>query len=315
MTADGATDGTRPSSGDLNVLVEAEDTITDGIAAGDSGEAIQDGWSATFDEYVVVIGDIDVHFSTDQTLEVEAAALFAVDLTKVPESGLLLWSLDGLETGRWELNYAIGGAGGAMRHESADEASFAQMMSDDATYFIRGAIANSDGESCPPASLAEPPTSSPENGNTKGPQSDPCYDASSISFAFAFGAETVFGPCEVDEQPGFAVTEGSSTTVALTIHGDHLFFNGFPEGAEGGVQRLAQWLADSDLNLDGEVTRAELEQLTPSDLVEFDSRFQLGGAPITLNTMWDYVVAQGKTQGHFQGEGECPVDGVAHEHQ
>jgi len=30
--------------------------------------------------------------------------------------------------------------------------------------------------------------------------------------------------------------------------------------------------------------------------------------------MYEYVRAQLKTQGHYQGEGECPVDGVAHAH-
>jgi len=103
--------------------------------------------------------------------------------------------------------------------------------------------------------------------------------------------------------------------VAATIHGDHIFFNGFPESGEGGVMRLAQWLADCDLNLDGEVTREELEMIAPADLPEIDTRFQLGGSPITpLLEMWDYVTAQLKTQGHFQGEGECAFDGMAHGH-
>ena len=104
--------------------------------------------------------------------------------------------------------------------------------------------------------------------------------------------------------------------MAATIHGDHLFFNGFPEGDEGGVMRLAQWLADCDLNLDGVVTEAELASIAPSDLPEIDTRFQLGGSPITpLANMLEYVRAQLKTQGHFQGEGECPVDGVEHDHE
>src|SRR5690606_21868771 len=95
-----------------------------------------------------------------------------------------------------------------------------------------------------------------------------------------------------------------------TLHGDHLFFNGFPEGDEGGVRRLAQWLADSDLNLDGEVTRAELERITPADLPELDERYQLGGSPLRpLDNVWTYVRAQLKTQGHMDGEGECAPDG------
>jgi hypothetical protein len=78
---------------------------------------------------------------------------------------------------------------------------------------------------------------------------------------------------------------------------------------------LAQWLADCDLNLDGTVTADELGAIAPSQLPELDDRYQLGGSPITpLDDMYDYVMSQLKTQGHFQGEGECPVDGVGHDH-
>jgi hypothetical protein len=90
-----------------------------------------------------------------------------------------------------------------------------------------------------------------------------------------------------------------------------LFFNGFPEAEESSVLRLAQWLADCDLDLDGRVTVDELGRIHPDELWELDpERYQLGGSPLTpLDTMLDYVTAQLKTQGHFQGEGECGIDG------
>ncbi|MFK7991960.1 MAG: hypothetical protein AB8I08_38440 [Sandaracinaceae bacterium] len=308
------TDGGPAQLGDLNVVLEAEDTITEGLVPGSTGETIQDGWAVTFQDYITVIGDIDVHLATDETVEAEAGDTFAVDMVAVPESGLTLWTLDGLATGRWQFNYAIAGAGdGAMRHESVTEAQFSEMQTNDWTYLIAGTLTQTGGQSCPPAALAVP-GSATANGNTNS-GGDACYHQDTISFRFGIQAETAFGPCEIDEMPGFAVTAGSSTTVAATLHGDHIFFNGFPEGDEGGVMRLAQWLADCDLNLDGEVTREELEMIAPSDLPEIDTRYQLGGSPITpLNEMWDYVTAQVKTQGHFQGEGECPFDGMAHDH-
>lgn len=300
--------------GDLSVILEAEDTITEGLEPGTTGETIQDGWAVTFDDYIVVIGDVDVHLSTDETVEGEAPDTFAVDLVDVPESGLPLWSLDDLVTGRWEFNYSIGGAGdGAMRHDSVTEPQFSEMMTNDWTYLVAGTMNQTGGQSCPPSSLAMPGTATPNGNMNSG--GDACYDNETITFRFGVQAETAFGPCEIDEMPGFAITEGTQTTVAATIHGDHIFFNGFPEGDEGGVMRLAQWLADCDLNLDGEVTREELEMIAPADLPEIDTRFQLGGSPITpLEEMWDYVIAQLKTQGHFQGEGECPFDGMAHMH-
>ena len=68
---------------------------------------------------------------------------------------------------------------------------------------------------------------------------DACYDATSVRFRWGVTAETSYGPCEIDEVPGFAVTAGTVSTVALTIHGDHLFFNGFPEGGDGGGTLVA----------------------------------------------------------------------------
>ena len=236
-----------------------------------------------------------------------------MDLLKVPSAGLELWTFSDLEAGRWEFNYSTpGAADGSSRHESVPEADYKEMVDNDWTYHVSGTISKADGQSCPPANLVMAGGKMP-NGNKSG--ANDCYDAPEVKFQFGATAETKFGPCEIDEVPGVAIAANTTKTVAATIHGDHLFFNGFPEGDEGGVKRLAQWWADCDLNLDGTVTKEELEAIKPSDLPELDKRYSLGGSPITpLNDMYDYVLAQLKTQGHYQGEGECPADGKAHEH-
>lgn len=304
--------GDAAGTGTLSVLLEAEDTITAGLDPGDGVEDIRDGWQVRFDKYIAVLGDIEIHLSTDEEIHDHAEELFAVDLTKVPASGLELWEIPALPVGRWEFHYSLGGgAHGATRHDSVSAADFDRVVDADASYFIVGTLSKDEGRSCPPQGLATPGSASEAGENDAGV---PCYENPSISFSLLVSAETVFGPCVVDEVPGFSITEGQTRTVTATIHGDHLFFNGFPEGDEGGVRRLAQWLADADLDLDGEVTRAELEAIAPSDLSEF-SGYQLGGSPIDpLENLWDYVTAQLKTQGHMNGEGECPFDGIAHEH-
>jgi hypothetical protein len=300
-------------SGTLTVLLEPEDTITEGLQPGDDVENIRDGWTVEYDKFIVTIGDIDVHFSTDEELEVEAEDVFVVDLTEIPAAGTPLWTLDELRAGRWEFNFATPGAGdGSTRHESVTVADYNEMVANDWTYLVDGVLTKADGQSCPPAALATPGSKMP-NGKTSGGNN--CYDARTIRFTFGVPAETTFGPCEIDEVPGFAIAAGGQETVATTIHGDHLFFNGFPEGDEGGITRLAQWLADCDLDLDGAVTREELEAIAPAQLPELDERYQLGGSPVTpLSNMYEYAIGQLKTQGHFQGEGECPFDGMRHEH-
>ena len=59
-------------SGSLTVLLEPEDTITEGIEPGDGVENMRDGWAVAYDRFIVAVGDIDVHFSTDESLEAEA---------------------------------------------------------------------------------------------------------------------------------------------------------------------------------------------------------------------------------------------------
>jgi hypothetical protein len=300
-------------TGSLSVLLEAEDVIIDGLDPGDEAENIRDGWSVRFDKFIATIGDIDVHFATDQAIEAEGEDVFVIDLTELPAGGTPLWRLDDLRAGRWEFHYGTPGAAHAStRHDSVAQADYDEMVDNDWTYLLDGSIENADGQACPPAALASTSHATP-NGNMSG--GNPCFDASSVRFQFGATAETSFGPCEIDGVPGFAVASGSEQTVAITIHGDHPFFNGFPESNEGGVMRLAQWLADCDLDLDGTVTRAELEAITPSMLPELDERYQLGGSPITpLTNMYEYLVGQLKTQGHFEGEGECPWDGTVHAH-
>ena len=302
--------------GDLRVLVEAEDVIVDGLEPGDSPENVRDGWAVEFERYVVVLGEVHVELTSDSSIEAEDPTLHAIDLAAVDPAGVSLWALDGLEEGRWQFYYGVAPADAAtQRHASVDAEVFDAMVAGEWAYSIAGELRKADGVSCPPASLATPlPSAVPAGENAAG---DPCYPAESVRFEIGVGgaAATHFGPCEVDGVPGFSITAGAEASVGITIHGDHLFFNGFPEGAEGGVMRLAQWLADCDLDLDGVVTQAELEAISPSDLVELDDRYQLGGSPITpIPDMWTYVMAQLETQGHFQGEGECPIDGTEHAH-
>ena len=56
--------GDDASTGDVTFLIQAEDTITEGLAAGDGDENITDGWSVSFDRYAVAIGEIQLNRPT-----------------------------------------------------------------------------------------------------------------------------------------------------------------------------------------------------------------------------------------------------------
>ena len=295
------------AQGNLNVTIDVEDLITDGISSGSDTGEIQDGWTVNFDQYLIHLNDLNLthtqtgaHHHEDQS--------YVVDLKRV-QSGSFLWAIQGLEEGRWDFNYTTSPTtNSSSRHESVSEEQFEAMKDGQFTYWMKGTLSKEDGESCPPDALREDP-----GAGDSGEES--CFANTEIRFSFPMQVESVYGPCEVDGLTGVAIVDRVTQSAAISIHGDHFLFNGFPEGSEGGISRLAQWLADCDLNGDGEVTQAELERIKPQDLVEFDERFQLGGSPITpIDSIWTYIKAQLMTQGHFQGEGECPINGQVHDH-
>ena len=292
--------GDEAGTGALSLTVEAEETITDGLAAGTERYEIQDGWSVTFSKYLVTIGEARVAIpGTEEHIEDET--VHVLDLTQAPPSGFAgLWNLGDLSLGPYDIGYSTPAAtADALRHASVEPADFDEMVAGGLTYLVEGSMTNPAGQSCDPDGVTG------------------CVEANEISFRFAVPVPTNYGPCTAEEGvPGVTIVEGG-TDATFTLHGDHLFFNGFPAGDEARIARYAQWIANSDTDRDGAVTQAELEAIPVADMAELDERYNLTEPPgdLTLTTMWDYVRAQLKSQGHFNGEGGCAADGEAHSHE
>ncbi len=306
------TEDSASETGSLTVSVDPEDVIRSGLEPGDEGATIRDGWKVEFDKYLVTVGYVALRFGSDPDIEEIEPQLHVVDLMNIPSNGVELWRFDDLRPGRWEFSYELGGAAhGAERHSAVDEEDFEQMVESDWTYLVQGTLTKDDGESCPPLDHASVPTNAEPIGETD--DGTLCYAAETVKFSIGITVETAFTLCARDGVSGVSVPTGGTQATSITIHGDHLFFNGFPEGSEGGVRRYAQWWANADLDLDGEVTVDELREIPASELL--DDRFSLGGAPIKpVDNLHTYVLGQLKTQGHYQGEGECLVDGEGHDH-
>lgn len=274
---------TLDGDGILSVSLEAEDTITEGLEPGDGLENLVDGWTVTFDEYIVAIGGVTIGRAGGDLTVGESVV---VDLTKLPASGFELARFTGIATGQWgEFSYKLVHAGEATRDDSVSKDDFDRMVADDVTYLIRGTA-------------------------TK--------DSATVTFEFAEPAEVTFGPCESEAgAPGVNVTELSETAASVVIHGDHLFFNGFPSGAEI-TERRAAWLEAADMlgDGDGHVDDSELEGITGTELATLfptaepatdgDAQYFLSGSPVPVGDARDFVIGQLLTQGHFNGEGECP---------
>ncbi len=290
------------ATGTVRVLLEPEESIVAGLEAGEESENIRDGWSATFDHFVVALGGVHFAFEGEEIEAGEEGTL--VDLTTLPASGIDWLEVDGLAVGRNDFEFEVVSADRTEKVEGVDDALVARMKEEKLSFYLAGSITKPGGVSCPPAAKREVGDNTSIGENAAGVE---CFPNETVTFEIPVTSTFALGPCELDGVPGVAVTDGSDASVAVTMHGDHLFFNGFPEGDESVVLRLAQWIADSDLNLDGAVTWEELGALSPADLSEFDSRYELGTAPLEIETLQDYAVSQIVTQGHFQGEGECSL--------
>jgi hypothetical protein len=301
LAAHGCGGGDGVGQGDARILVEAEATITDGLSPGADEESIADGWAVTYATFDVAIGDVALGRSADASASATAGARVILDLTTV-DTGYDLVTLMGVDAGRWDLfSFETPAASDATPCDASVTADdCARMQGEGLTYLLRGTLTKTGGESCPP----------PEGA---------CRPAEAIDFELAVAAPTRFSHCEGEEAGGIAVPGGGETTASLTLHGDHLFFNGFPGGVEDLVTRRAQWLANADVDGDDFVDMAELGGIPATDfpglftagteITDFAAAYSLTGSPISpLTSAADYVRAQLSTQGHLNGEGECAFD-------
>ena len=95
------------------------------------------------------------------------------------------------------------------------------------------------------------------------------------------------------------IPAGGEDTTQITIHGDHLFYDGL-EDPDAAVRGRAVLEADADD--DGEITLAELEAVSIPAL-----GYAVGQHSDVL-TLRDFIGHLTRTIGHVDGEGECRVD-------
>jgi hypothetical protein len=278
-------------SGTVQIFVAAEATIPDGLDPGTGEENVVDGWKVRYSKWLVTVGNFRAHRSAEPDDELHDEAIYVVDLFRLPAGGLVLTEFDGVAATRWDrFGYDLPNADDtAEAAEGTDMADRDFMVTNGYSIYFEGEITKPDGQSC-----------------KMGDQSD-CVDATTINFRWGLKAGESFDDCASEQgDSGFAVPSGGTAQIKPTIHGDHWFFTNITQGAEITLRR-AQWLADADLDRDGEATLDELRQVPAAALFTADLGYNLSGALIPIVTAYDYVEAQARTLGDFQGEGECPT--------
>jgi len=278
MLASVAAGGCGSENGNLAVVVSAEETIPKGLQAGDGDEEIRDGFSVSFSRYIVVVGQVAMSQAGDANPQ-ESSDVAVADFVTLPSTPPELTTFNDIPTGQYtSFGFETPAPDqGVMNLNDVDQDDIDAMVAGGLSYIIEGTITQ-------------------------------VSDEATKDFLIEADVPSVYTNCAVEDgEPG--VNVASNSTADITIHGDHIFFNGFPE-EEGNVVRLAQWMWDvEDVNADEVLTKADFEEASNVETL-FPSPpngvYELAGAPIDqINNAWDFIRAQLATQGHILGEGEC----------
>ena len=276
------------NTGDLQVSVSAEDSITTGIAAGvDSGSDI-DGWNISYTHFLANVGNVTATVSTNPVNAHHDASFYVVDLKSLPTTLVTIaefTSIPGVLYDR--IGYDIAAATSeSVCDQSVSVNDCAAMKANALALDAAGTI-------------------------TKGTQV--------VHFNFKVPAGEHYGECTTpDGMDGLSVASGGVTSAQVTVHGDHWFFTRYPTGdeAQQPIYLCAEWLAETpDVDSDGVITKTDLMARSVVDAFPLSARsgwpancvYDFSGFPsnAVINNAWDYVVAMARSLGHFQVEGDC----------
>lgn len=207
--------------GRLTMTTYGEDFIEVGIppASDASPEGIVDGWSVTYDEFLIVLADVELADADGPVLSEPQARVF--DMTQPGPHAV--FEAQTVPSGDFPQV--------TVSTRPAPDAAAGNATADQVERMRAG------GWSVYAKGQAE------RAGVTK-------------TFAWGFVLATQYRDCkDANETAGLVVPTGGSVQAQFTIHGDHLFYDDLQ--ASDAVMRFDA-IAAADADVDGEVTQAEL---------------------------------------------------------
>lgn len=119
--------------------------------------------------------------------------------------------------------------------------------------------------------------------------------AEAVTFDWSFDTDTIY----VCEPSDLTIPAGGEAGTELTVHGDHLFYDGL-ENDDAEVRGEA--IVAADANEDGDVTLDELGAVPVADLGYAVGQYS------EVTDLAAFVTFLTQTLGHVDGEGHCQVD-------
>jgi hypothetical protein len=254
-------------TGAVSFSTWGEDYIEKEIPAAD----FADGWTIKFSKFLIVLGDIRV---ADETGSVGAQMETTILIDHHVPGVKPIQSFSNLVAKPWT----------------------------DVSFVSRPADANT---ALGPGVMASDLTMMKDQGYAIYVEASAEKGAEKKTLRWGFEGATQYAQCrggkDGREIEGVLVTNGGTDDVELTIHGDHFFYDDL-QSPEASVRFDA--IASTDVDLDGEITLAELTQ---KKLVDIDPSMGGYGTGILadVNDLGAFVTVLARTLGHFRGEGEC----------
>jgi hypothetical protein len=261
--------------GTIRVNLKAEETITEGLSTGAEEENTKD-YDVSYSKFIVTIGRVELGQASSGRQRKDET-LYVVDLTQIGEEGVEIARFENVPPGQWdEFGFETAAATPGTKAIEVSSADAQEMVEHGWTYWIEGTVAR------------------------------PLAQGGPVDFVIQTDVPTSFYNCRHDGEPGLSAVENRTTSGDVTIHGDHLWFNSFPTGSEGSVERRAAWIVQADTDGDGKVSTEDLAALDATEVFTTQLGYSLDGPDeIVIDNALDFVRAQLATQGHFMGEGEC----------
>lgn len=268
--------GCKKGEGEVVVTAWGEEAAFEGFP--NEEVAFEDGWTVTYDAWIVSIADISLTDPASGEEVAGDATNYVVDLTRAVDPAEITRLT--APSGRYDFGYALVPAtAGAANANGADAAAVGAMAAGGFNTFLSGS-ANKNGET--------------------------------VTFAWSFQNPARYTTCENGEDgtAGIVVNPDEETGAEMSLHLDHTYWDRLGvEEASLRFDPIAAWADDS-----GVVPFEDLAGSQTSGLTDRDGEPILKGdgtalvyddAGLGLTNLRDFILFSAKQMAHLNGIGEC----------